>query len=97
MVERDFRRFHGRYDEAQVFHLLESLHFPLVRSDSERERIQAAILILARGSVDRLVAAVREAEGDWRDVLVSAGLANESWQDCLAAALGPDLDEGVAQ
>jgi hypothetical protein len=53
------------------------------------ERIVGAILIIAKGDVDRLILAASEAEMDWRDVLVWAGLENEDWRERLDGALAP--------
>jgi hypothetical protein len=40
------------------------------------ERVRCAALKLSGGSLEKLQAAVRMAQNDWRDVLVSAGFAN---------------------
>ncbi|SNT58591.1 hypothetical protein [Actinacidiphila glaucinigra] len=53
------------------------------------ERLQAAIGLLARGSVHRFREAVRLARTDWRDLLVAAALAHEDWPEALDAELGP--------
>jgi hypothetical protein len=53
------------------------------------ERLQAAIVVTARGSVQRFREAVRLALTDWRDLLVAAELADEGWPDRLRAELGP--------
>jgi hypothetical protein len=45
------------------------------------ERVHAAVVIPADGDVDRLVVLAPEAEQDWRDVLVAAGLAGEGWPE----------------
>jgi hypothetical protein len=54
------------------------------------ERVQAAVVILARGNVGRLKDNISLARTDWRDVLVTAGLANEDWPSRLDAELGMD-------
>ncbi|MFJ9111986.1 hypothetical protein [Streptomyces sp. NPDC102283] len=53
------------------------------------ERVQAAIVLIAQGSAHRLREAVRLAITDWRDLLIAAELAHESWPDRLRAELGP--------
>lgn len=53
------------------------------------ERVCAAIVLVADGDVDRFVNAAALAERDWRDVLVSAGLAGEDWRARLDDALRP--------
>jgi hypothetical protein len=55
----------------------------------DEERIQAAVVICARGQVDRLSDACELAEQDWRDVLTGAGLADEDWRSRLETELGP--------
>lgn len=52
------------------------------------ERVQAAVVKLARGDLGRLDAQLREARIDWRDVLVAAGLAHEDWPERLDDYLG---------
>ena len=41
------------------------------------ERIRYAVIRLSAGSLVRLAVAVKEANVDWRDVLVAAGFAND--------------------
>lgn len=53
------------------------------------ERLQAAVILLARGSTRRFREAVRLALTDWRDLLVAAELAHGDWPDRLRAELGP--------
>ncbi|MEV0094007.1 hypothetical protein [Streptomyces sp. NPDC050738] len=52
------------------------------------ERLQAAIIVLAQGSVRQFRDAVQLALTDWRDLLVAADLADENWRDRLQAELG---------
>jgi hypothetical protein len=54
------------------------------------ERVQAAIVKWAGGDLGRLDRQLREARIDWRDVLVTAGLAHEDWRERLDEYLGPD-------
>jgi hypothetical protein len=61
----------------------------LVSGASESERIQAAIVLLAGGDVDRLHGAIRLTGEDWRDTLCGAGLEHEDWPGRLDAELGP--------
>lgn len=56
----------------------------------ESERVQAAIVLLAQGSIRKFEAAVQLAKTDWRDVLVAAELADADWPDRLDAELGPE-------
>lgn len=52
------------------------------------ERVQAAIVLLARGDVLRLRQAIELAIRDWRDVLMAAGLADGDWPAQLDRELG---------
>lgn len=53
-----------------------------------RERIQAAVLIVAAGRMDRLERQVREVDIDWRDVLMAADLGFDDWPMRVDAFLG---------
>ncbi|NLU67175.1 hypothetical protein [Streptomyces sp. HNM0574] len=78
-VRADFR------DEAQqVIDLLEET---AVKTDhgQSNERITGAAVVLARGDTDRFLIALQLMEEDWRDLLVSSGLADEGWEDRLEA------------
>jgi hypothetical protein len=44
------------------------------------ERIQAAVVVSARGDADRFERTAALAETDWRYALVAGGLANEDWR-----------------
>ena len=55
-----------------------------------RERIEAAVVLLANGDLARLEEHSQLAEKDWRDVLVFSGLGNADWPQRLDAELGPD-------
>lgn len=54
------------------------------------ERVRAAIVLLADGSLSGFRRAVELAKTDWRDLLVAAELANEDWPARLDEALGPE-------
>ena len=83
-IDRDFDD-RGR---ASVSADLRSLD--LGESSEERdERICAAVLIMAAGDLVRFASAMALAERDWRDVLMSAGLAQEDWRARPDEALGP--------
>jgi hypothetical protein len=64
----------------------------LVSETSESERVQAAIVLWARGDLARVRDARRLAIEDWRDALVRAELADEDWRERLDAELGPLAD-----
>ena len=61
----------------------------LVAGASDSERIQAAIVLLATGDLDRLHAAVSLTAEDWRDTLCAAGLEHDDWPSRVDAELGP--------
>jgi len=87
-VVRDFPGHLLQPDHPDALDLLESLDLISVDGPLDRERIQAAILILAGGDVDRLLTWAAVAEMDWRDVLVNGGLASGDWRDVLAEECG---------
>lgn len=47
------------------------------------DRVQLAILLIARGDMQAFRVALRQARQDWRDTLVAAGLADEDWPAIL--------------
>lgn len=85
-VERDYR---GRRAEEALY-LLDAMNLGgrADEDDSGRERVQVAVLELARGDVGRLLEAAVEAETDWRDILVAAGLEGEDWARRIEELLG---------
>lgn len=76
----------GERDEAAA--LLErdcGATVPLVADERTLERIRIACIKLSGGCLDELRAAIRQANVDWRDVLVAAGfghdpIAHERWK-----------------
>ncbi|MFD0857121.1 hypothetical protein ACFQ07_33255 [Actinomadura adrarensis] len=54
-----------------------------------RERLQVSVLIVARGHLTRLDEAIASGHQDWRDLLLSAGLADENWRAKVEAELAP--------
>jgi hypothetical protein len=67
---------------------LAGIRLPFIETASQRERVQAAVVIVAAGSYPAFERAADRAERDWRDVLVAAGLANEDWPEQLERELG---------
>jgi len=59
------------------------------RHDSER--LQAALVLPARGSAADFTKRLRLARANWRDALVAAGLADEDWRHKLDAELGSGM------
>lgn len=62
---------------------LRKLAGELQDSRQDMERLLAAAVLCAKGDVNRFRSAVRLARQDWRDLLVSGGLANENWRSVL--------------
>jgi len=58
---------------------------------SSPERVQASILLWARGDVGRVRDAVATAKADYRDAVTLGGLAQADWEQKLDTELGPDL------
>ncbi|MFI6101291.1 hypothetical protein ACIA8G_37580 [Lentzea sp. NPDC051213] len=52
------------------------------------ERVHAAIVLMAEGSVERLWQAVELSALDWRDVLMNGGLAHGDWPAVLEREFG---------
>jgi|SRR6516162_305436 hypothetical protein len=76
-------------DAEHILQLFQSASLPFLDGPSrerERARVQLAVLKLAAGDVKQLEHWLREAEIDWRDVLVASGLENDDWDRVLACA-----------
>jgi hypothetical protein len=71
----------------EVLRRLGALDLALAEKQSI-ERIQGAIVLLARGDPDRFERYARVAEIDWRDVLVFSGLGGGDWPKRLDDELG---------
>lgn len=61
----------------------------IVGGAADSERVQAAIVLAAKGDLRLVQHGVELAGIDWRDVLVNGGLADETWPELLDAELGP--------
>jgi hypothetical protein len=55
----------------------------------EVERVHAALVLMAEGSVERLWQAVELSALDWRDVLMNGGMAEWDWPAVLDREFGP--------
>jgi hypothetical protein len=62
---------------------------PSATGKQNPERVQAALVLAARGQWRRFDALLRLLDQDWRDVLVAGHLADEDWPARLDAEL-PD-------
>ena len=87
-VARDF----GPERVDSVLAELQDLEMPLIAVDDKvaLERVQAAIVLAARGDRKRFNDLAELAKQDWRDVLVAAGLADEDWRDQVNEEFGSD-------
>ena len=59
-----------------------------INGGQDPERIQAAVVLAARGSVQEFAAMLARARMDWRDLLVSAGLENGDYAKVMRRRLG---------
>jgi len=80
--------FDGETADLVLSHLA-ALDLPLVDNEGTRERVHAAIVLLAQGRYAAFTQSAALAETDWRDVLVAARLADQDWQERLDEQLGP--------
>jgi hypothetical protein len=88
-VREEVRRRFPREVEARVVRALSDMEDPPASSPSwsrARARVHLAIIKLADGNLDRLLANVVQAQIDWRDTLCAAGLENDDWPQVLQAA-----------
>ncbi|WP_084038157.1 hypothetical protein [Demequina sp. NBRC 110053] len=71
---------------TRVLGALENLWIPTA---IDPERIHAAVVIAARGSIGLFDDAAEHAEDDWRDLLDRAGLADGDWPQRVLEHFGP--------
>jgi len=77
-------------DAVAVLEVLEGVPETLQLADKQDpERIQAALVLPARGDLTMFAKLLRLAQRDWRDALVAADLAQGGWAKRLEAELGP--------
>ena len=82
-VHREIERLFDPDHVEDVRSQLASQDLPMERS-APPARVHAAILWLSKGDLKKFRDELNGARCDWRDTLVSAGLANEDWKDVLA-------------
>jgi hypothetical protein len=82
-VRRQIGRFLAAKNVPEAIQAMETADLPFISGTSDR--IQFALLLLARGNCERFKSELKQAQIDWRDTLVAAGLANEDWRDVLAS------------
>ena len=90
------RHYAERFTE--VVDLLQTVELPLIHGNPDgRERVQAAMLAAADGSVDRLLDAAVLAQEDWRDLLIAVpGFAHDGWEARIDELLGPNAQRPEA-
>lgn len=79
-------RYDGDADAAAE--RLRAAHADGVADTQDPERVLAALAIVGEGTLEGVDAALALARTDWRDLLVSAGLAHEDWPAVLDRLLG---------
>ncbi|MEV0803999.1 hypothetical protein AB0I34_40345 [Kribbella sp. NPDC050281] len=62
----------------------------LLANGADSERVQTAIVLAAQGDIRKIQWGIKEASIDWRDVLISGGLADQDWAETLDRQLGPE-------
>ena len=77
----------ARFGEQAPFLLAQLRAFDVESTGQDPERILTALAVV--GADQNVPAALELARIDWRDLLVSAGLAGEDWRDVLNDMLGP--------
>jgi hypothetical protein len=82
---------------AEILGLLAELPHQSGHDILGTERVQAAIILLAKGDITRFRHALTLSTQDWRDVLVAAGLADENWPTRLDQELGPVTSRSPTQ
>lgn len=89
ITSRIAARLEGQYgaEASSVSSLLQEAE-GRVFHDAAEERVTAAVVILADGSVDRLLGAIELMETDWRDLLIAAELAHADWPSRLDDIFG---------
>lgn len=82
-IEQDFP-----VDSAAVISMLHGVESESFGGDAS-ERFLAAVILVSRGDIDRLLMALRLMKEDRRDLLMDAGLESEDWDSKLDEFLDP--------
>jgi hypothetical protein len=90
-VERYVRQ---RFEEAEAELVLSALRDWRIPYEAKPpgERLIAAVVLVADGSLGGVDDAFQLAEQDWRDLLVAAGLQHDDWRMVLDSRLGAAAD-----
>jgi hypothetical protein len=89
LVRRIRRDFPEPGSAPEVIRLITELAQESFSAAVGTERVQAAIILFARGNISRLRQAF---EKDWRDLLMDTDLANDDWPARLDWELGPEIE-----
>ncbi|MBI5817403.1 MAG: hypothetical protein HZA88_00285 [Verrucomicrobia bacterium] len=81
LVRKQAHRFFAPMHAADVIAALDTADLSLGLMNADR--VQLAILLIARGDMQEFRVALRQARQDWRDTLVTAGLADDDWPAVL--------------
>ena len=84
-IQRDFP---DPEDARVVADMLRGFAHRHSRSRQNSERLMAAVVLFARGDLDRARRRVQVGDKDWRDLLCSAGLENADYPRILDEELG---------
>jgi hypothetical protein len=94
VVQQEIKSRFSAADGATVLELFTATSLPFLDAPNrgrERDRVHLAILRLANGEAAAADRWLRQAARDWRDVLMSAGLANGDWSQTLVDAGFPRI------
>ena len=83
-VEKSFSRL-------DVPYILDVFDNPKNTVVHKKPRIQAALVILAKGNVKKFDKSLKDARSDWRDVLLYSGLEEANWPEVAARKGIPGL------
>ncbi|SDG75545.1 hypothetical protein SAMN05216553_11157 [Lentzea fradiae] len=86
--ERVAARVRGDFPAEQVDEVLREVA-RTETGNQDVERVQAAVVLAARGDLERLTRLVELSHVDWRDLLMAAGLGHGNWPELLDEELGP--------
>ena len=87
-IETNVRAAFSSQDASAALHALASMQQPPSTPEwaASRARVQIAVLMLAKGDVELLCKTIKQAQVDWRDTLMAAGLGNANWPSVASAA-----------
>ena len=89
LTPRIARYVRAHFDDAEL--VVDALSDWRISYEDEppHERLTAAVVLAADGTLEGIDSAFGLAERDWRDLLVAEGLAHEDWPELLDLRFGP--------